>query len=311
MKLSAPITASDLAEKLGGICKGNPQLLVSGFNEIHRVEAGDITFCDNEKYYKKALNSNASVVLIDRETEVPSDKAIIVVNKPFDVFTQMALEFRSFSPQTEMIAPSAQIGAGTTVMPGVFIGKDVEIGTNCLIHPNVTIYDGCKLGNNVIVHSGTVLGSDAFYYQKKEVYSKLNSCGRVVVEDNVEIGAGCTIDRGVTSKTIIGSGTKMDNMVQVGHDTVIGKNCLFASQVGIAGVVTVEDDVILWGQVGVQKDLTIGKGAVVLGQSGLAKSLKGGITYFGSPVREAREKMKELALIKQLPSIIKNLENRQ
>ncbi|TNF25943.1 MAG: UDP-3-O-(3-hydroxymyristoyl)glucosamine N-acyltransferase, partial [Bacteroidetes bacterium] len=193
-------------------------------------------------------------------------------------------------------------------MPGVFIGKNVTIGDHCIIHPNVTIYDGCRIGDHVIIHSGTVIGADAFYYQRRSTgYAKLHSCGSVRIEDHVEIGASCTIDRGVTSETVIGHGTKIDNMVQIGHDTVIGKNCLFASQVGIAGVVTVEDDVILWGQVGVQKDLTIGKGAVVLGQSGLAKSLEGGITYFGSPVREAREKMKELALIKQLPTIIKEL----
>jgi len=133
------------------------------------------------------------------------------------------------------------------------------------------------------------------------------SCGRVVIHDNVEIGANSTIDKGVSGDTVIGKGSKLDNLVQVGHDTVIGKNCLFAAQVGIAGVVKIEDDVILWGQVGVQKDLTIGKGAVVLGQSGIPKSLEGNKTYFGSPVRDAREKMKELALIKQLPEIIEKL----
>jgi UDP-3-O-[3-hydroxymyristoyl] glucosamine N-acyltransferase len=206
-----------------------------------------------------------------------------------------------------MVSSSSQIGTGTVIMPSVFIGRDVKIGADSFIHPNVTIYDGCSIGSNVIIHSGTVIGGDAFYYQRNEGYNKLHSCGTVRIEDNVEIGANCTIDRGVTSETVVGKGTKIDNLVQIGHDTVIGRNCLFASQVGIAGVVTVEDDVTLWGQVGVQKDLTIGKGAVVLGQSGIAKSLKGGITYFGSPVREAREKMKELALIKQLPSILQKL----
>ena len=126
------------------------------------------------------------------------------------------------------------------------------------------------------------------------------SCGRVIIGNKVEIGASCTIDKGVSGDTIIGEGTKMDNQVHVGHDTVIGKNCLFAAQVGIAGVVTIEDDVILWGQVGVQKDLTIGKGAVVLGQSGIPKSLEGGKTYFGVPAGEAREKYKEIAGIKML-----------
>ena len=137
------------------------------------------------------------------------------------------------------------------------------------------------------------------------------SCGRVIIHDKVEIGASCTIDKGVSGDTIIGEGTKIDNQVHVGHDSVVGKNCLFAAQVGIAGVVTIEDDVILWGQVGVQKDLTIGKGAVVLGQSGIPKSLEGGKTYFGSPVQEARDKMRELAFVKQLPDLIKKLKQKE
>jgi UDP-3-O-[3-hydroxymyristoyl] glucosamine N-acyltransferase len=137
------------------------------------------------------------------------------------------------------------------------------------------------------------------------------SCGRVLIHDDVEVGAGCTIDKGVSGDTVIGKGTKLDNHIHIGHDTVIGKNCLFAAQVGIAGVVTIEDDVILWGQVGVSKDLTIGKGAIVLAQSGIIKSLEQGKTYFGSPVQEAREKMKELALIKQLPEIIVKLKKEQ
>jgi UDP-3-O-[3-hydroxymyristoyl] glucosamine N-acyltransferase len=147
-----------------------------------------------------------------------------------------------------------------------------------------------------------VIGADAFYFKKRPAgYDKMLSCGRAIIRDRVEIGANCTVDKGVSGDTVIGEGTKFDNHVHIGHDTVIGKNCLFAAQVGVAGVVVVEDDVILWGQVGVQKDLVIGKGAVVLGQSGVPKSLEGGITYFGSPVREAREKMKELAMIKRLP----------
>ena len=307
MKFKTPITASDLAKELDAECIGNANLIITGINEIHRVENGDLTFCDNQKYYGKALSSNASTILIDQQTEVPSGKAVLIVSDPFAVFTQLCSKLRDQKSQSSMVSDSAVVGPESVIMPGVFLGDNVRIGEGCFIHPNVTIYDGCEIGDRVIIHSGSVIGSDAFYYQKREQYVKMNSCGGVVIENDVEVGAGCTIDRGVTSETRIGAGTKMDNMVQIGHDTVIGKNCLFAAQVGIAGVVTVEDDVILWGQVGVQKDLTIGKGAVVLGQSGLAKSLKGGVTYFGSPVREAREKMRELALIKQLPSIIQEL----
>ena len=307
MKFEHPITAADLAIRIGAECIGDGSIRLTGINEIHRVTEGDVTFCDNPKYIRPALASEASCILVNERCVAPEHKVLLLLDKPFVAFTALSKETRGAFATTEMISSTATIGKGTLIMPGVFVGRNVQIGDNCIIHPHVTIYDGCTLGNNVIIHSGTVIGADAFYYQRKGGYNKLNSCGTVRIEDDVEIGANCTIDRGVTSETVIGQGTKIDNLVQIGHDTVVGKNCLFASQVGIAGVVNVEDDVILWGQVGVQKDLTIGKGAVVLGQSGLAKSLKGGITYFGSPVREAREKMKELALIKQLPSIIKEL----
>ena len=307
MKFNQPITAGELAAQINAECIGNAEVQLTGLNEIHRVLKGDVTFCDNAKYLKPALNSAATCILVNERVEVPEGKVLLLLDKPFQAFSDLARELRGDYWTTELISSTAKIGSGTRIMPGTFVGKYVSIGNNCFIHPNVTIYDGCVIGDDVIIHSGTVIGADAFYYQRKTGYNKLHSCGSVRIENSVEIGASCTIDRGVSSETVIGEGTKIDNLVQIGHDTVIGKNCLFASQVGIAGVVTVEDDVILWGQVGVQKDLTIGKGAVVLGQSGLAKSLKGGITYFGSPVREAREKMRELALIKQLPSIIESL----
>lgn len=307
MKLNPALTLESLARKTGTQFVGNPDLLITGLNEIHRVEQGDATFCDHPKYYAKALASKASVVIIDSAVELPKLKGLLICDRPFDVFTELCRQLRNFQSTLDIVSKTARIGEGTIIMPGAFVGENVTIGNDCIIHPNATIYDGTVIGNRVIIHAGTTIGSDAFYYKRRNGYEKLHSCGFVQIDDDVEIGAGCTIDRGVTSVTQVGSGTKMDNMVHIGHDTVIGRNCLFAAQVGIAGVVNVEDDVILWGQVGVQKDLTIGKGAVVLGQSGLAKSLKGGITYFGSPVREAREKMKELALIKQLPEIIERL----
>jgi UDP-3-O-[3-hydroxymyristoyl] glucosamine N-acyltransferase len=192
-------------------------------------------------------------------------------------------------------------------MPNAFIGNHVIIGNDCIIHPNVTILDHCVIGNNVIIQAGTVIGSDAFYYNKKANrdihYKKMNSCGRVVLEDFVEIGANCTIDRGVSGDTLIGAGTKIDNLVHIGHDTEVGKNCLFAGQVGIAGATKIEENVILWGQVGVSKTLTIGKGATVYAQSGVKDSIDGGKVYFGSPVEDAREKMKEFVWIKRIPQL--------
>ena len=182
------------------------------------------------------------------------------------------------------------------------------IGDNCLIHANVSIYDDTVIGNNVTIHSGTVLGADAFYYKSRpEFRDKLISGGNVVIEDNVDIGALCTIDRGVTASTTIGAGTKLDNQVQIGHDTIIGKKCLFASQVGVAGCVVVEDEVILWGQVGVKSGITIAKGTEIFAQSGLGHSTDENKKYFGSPAVEARERFKEMAYIRKLPEIIKKL----
>jgi len=304
MKFSSPQKLSDLAKLTSSRIIGDEQKVVHGINEIHKVEEGDITFVDHPKYYDKALQSEATFIIINKEVKVPEGKALLYHEDPFTVYVAIVNHFRPFKHSPSSISPTAVIGHGTVIQPGAFIGNHVKIGSNCIIHANVSIYDYSEIGNNVIIHSNSVLGADAFYFKRRpDHYDKMLSCGRVIIHDNVEIGACCTIDKGVSSDTVIGQGTKLDNHVHVGHDTVIGKNCLFAAQVGIAGVVTIEDDVILWGQVGVQKDLTIGKGAVVLGQSGIPKSLEGGKTYFGSPTQEAREKMKELAMVKQLPEL--------
>jgi UDP-3-O-[3-hydroxymyristoyl] glucosamine N-acyltransferase len=301
-------TLEEIAGLINAEYEGSPDFKVTGLNEIHRVVKGDITFVDHPKYYDKALKSNATTIIINKKVECPKGKALIFSDDPFRDYVSLVSRFNPFNKSEKLISNSAKIGKGTIVQPGAFIGNNVEVGDNCVIHANVSVYDNTIIGNNVIIHSNTVIGSDAFYYKNRgNGYDKMLSCGRVVIEDNVEIGACCTIDKGVSSDTVIGKGTKMDNHIQIGHDTVIGKNCLFASHVGIAGVVTIEDNVILWGQVGVQKDLTIGKGAVVLGQSGISKNLKGGITYFGSPAREVNKKMRELAALNKLPEIIKKI----
>jgi UDP-3-O-[3-hydroxymyristoyl] glucosamine N-acyltransferase len=308
MKFPSPVLLSELAGLTATKIVGKPDMQVTGINEIHKVEKGDITFVDHPKYYDKALNSEATFIIINKETEAPVGKALLISNDPFNSYITIVKKFRTFHQAVQNISSTAKVGEGTIIQPGVFIGDDVRIGKNCIIHSNVSIYDHSEIGDDVIIHANTVIGADAFYFKRRpEGYDKMVTCGRVLIHDRVEIGACCTIDKGVSGDTIIGAGTKIDNQVHVGHDTVIGKNCLFAAQVGIAGVVTIEDDVILWGQVGVQKDLTIGKGAVVLGQSGIPKSLEAGKTYFGSPVQEAREKMKELALVKQLPDLIRKL----
>jgi UDP-3-O-[3-hydroxymyristoyl] glucosamine N-acyltransferase len=309
MKLHKPFTLKEIAGLVKARFAGDADQPVTGINEIHMVESGDITFVDFEKYYDKALSSAATTIIINREVEVPAGKSLIFSDDPFRDYNFLT---RYFQPQAKpapdkfIIGDDSRVGVGTQVFPGAVIGNHVRIGKNCIIYPNVVIYDHALIGDNVIIHAGTVIGGDAFYYKRRpDHYDKMNSCGRAVLEDFVEIGANCTIDRGVSGDTIIGSGTKIDNMVHIGHDTRVGKNCIFASQVGIAGVTVIEDNVILWGQVGVTKDIVIGKGAVVSAKSGVSKSLEGGKSYFGTPAKEFRQAMKELAMIAKLPEIHK------
>ncbi|MEY8779715.1 UDP-3-O-(3-hydroxymyristoyl)glucosamine N-acyltransferase [Allomuricauda sp. XS_ASV26] len=308
MKFPKTYTLKEISELIDADFVGNKDFPVLGMNEIHVVEEGDIVFVDHPKYYDKALQSKATVVLINKEVECPEGKALLVSDDPFRDFNKLTRHFKPFESAASSIASTAQIGEGTIIQPNVFIGNHVEIGKNCVIHPNITIYDGCKLGDNVTIHAGTVLGADAFYYKNRpEGFDKLLSGGNVVIENNVDIGAGCTIDRGVTGSTTIKEGAKLDNQIQVGHDTVIGKKCLIASHVGIAGCCIIEDEVTLWGQVGITSGATIGKKAVILAQSGISKSLEGGKTYFGYPAEEAREKLKQIAYIKKIPEILKKL----
>jgi UDP-3-O-[3-hydroxymyristoyl] glucosamine N-acyltransferase len=307
MKLEQPVPVQWIAEYIGARLVGNESQEATGINEIHKVTAGDISFVDFAKYYDKCLNSAATVIIINKEVDFPEGKTLLVCDDPFSAYVKLVKRFRPFEPAVKMVADSVVIGEDSIIMPGVFIGNHVTIGRDCLIHPNVTIYDHTVIGDGVIIHSGTVIGADAFYFKRRKEraaqYDKLESCGRVVIEDQVEIGAGCTIDKGVSGDTILGLGTKLDNHVHIGHGAVIGKNCLFAAQVGIGGKAIIEDEVILWGQVGVSKDLVIGKGAVVYAQSGVASSIEGGKIYFGSPVGDAREKMKELNWVKRIPEL--------
>lgn len=305
MELSPAVKLSWVADFIKAKLIGNPNYLATGINEIHMVHDGDITFVDHPKYYSKALNSAATVVIIDKETDAPAGKHLLISNDPFRDYNKLTMHFRPFTKLTKPISDTAEIGEGTIIQPGVVIGHHVKIGKNCIIHSNVSIYDDTIIGDDCIIQSNAVIGGDAFYYRNYEGKGrvKMHSCGRAILHNKVEIGANCTIDRGVSGDTVIGEGSKLDNLIHIGHDTVIGKNCVFAAQVGIAGVVVIEDNVSLWGQVGVSKDLVIGKGASVMAQSGVSKTLEGGKDYFGSPAREARLKWKEMALVGRLPEL--------
>jgi UDP-3-O-[3-hydroxymyristoyl] glucosamine N-acyltransferase len=311
MKFPSPVSVQWIADLLGAELLGDKNGQATGINEIHKVEKGDLVFVDHPKYYETCLHSAASYIIINKPLEPPPGKALLVVKQPFEAYLEIVRHFRPFEPATKMISDSALIGKGTTIYPNVFIGHHVVIGDHCVIYPNVSILDHCVVGNHVVIQAGTVIGSDAFYYNTRKDrdpwYKRMESCGRVVIEDEVEIGAGCTIDRGVSHDTRIGRGTKMDNLIHVGHDTVIGKNCLMAGQVGIAGAAGIGNGVILWGQVGVSKTLTIGDNAVVYAQSGVPASLEGGKVYFGSPAEEASVKKRELVWIKRIPELWKRV----
>ena len=304
MKLSRPHTIAEISELV--TCKyiGDSNHLISGINEIHMVEEGDLVFVDHPKYYAKALNSAATTIIIDKEVDCPEGKALIVSENPFDTYNWLT---NYFSP---LSLPSNQnnqfIDESAVIYPNVFIGKNVRIGKNTRIFAGVSILDNTEIGDNVVIGSNTVIGHFAFYYKKKpEGYERLHTCGGVKIDDDVEIGALCTIDAGVSGITKIGKGTKLDNQVHIGHDTVVGEDCLMAAGVGLAGCVTIKNRVILWGQVGCASDVVIGDDTIVLAQSGISKDLEGGKTYFGSPCGDVRDKFKEIAALRMLPNFIK------
>jgi len=310
MKFPKVYSLKEIATIIGTEFIGDENFPIKGMNEIHVVESGDIVFVDHPKYYDKALQSAATIILINKKVDCPEGKALLISDDPFRDFNTLTKYFKPFQVATLSLASNAIIGENTTIQPNCFIGNNVTIGKNCIIHSNVSIYDNTIIGNNVIIHAGSIIGADAFYYKKRpEGFDQLLSGGRVVIKDNVGIGALCTIDKGVTGDTTIGQGTKIDNQVHVGHDTVIGEKCLIAAQTGIAGCVIIENEVTLWGQVGTTSGITIGERAIVLGQTGITKSIEGNKTYFGTPIEESREKLKQLAYIKQIPEILKKLQN--
>jgi len=309
MKLKIPYSIEKIAQLTDSEIITQHHSHITGINEIHKVTTGDLSFVDHPKYYQKSLTSAASVVLINQKTiDNPSQKTLLFHPEPFEAYNKLVDYFHTFVPAYQNIATSANIHPTAIIQHGVVVGADVTIGKNCIIHPNVVIYAPSQIGDNVIIHANTTVGADAYYFKNRpDGYDKLRSCGRVIIKNDVEIGANCTIDRGVSGDTIIGEGTKIDNQVHIGHGVVVGKHCLIAAQVGIAGKTTIGNRVTLWGQVGVSKSLTIGDNAIIYAQSGVSKSLKGNQVYFGSPAGEARKMMKQRAMLRYIPKILNQL----
>jgi len=311
MKFPFPIPIADIAKKYQCEIIGDANVKAIGINEIHKVEHGDITFVDVEKYFKKSLNSAASIILLNERVDCPEGKVLLLCKEPFKVYDALVKTYRPLNPLHAMISDSAIIHSSSILEPNVVVGNHVRIGKHCYIHANVTIQDYTIIGDYVEIDSGTVIGSDAFYFKKEDSkYTKWRSGGRVVIEDRVQIAANCTINKGVSGDTIIGAGTKIDCLVHVGHGVEIGKHCLIAAQVGISGKAIIEDEVTIYGQVGVAQGIRIGKKAIIGGQCGVTKSVEGGKFYLGKPVAEYRQNYKELAALRQLPDFIKKVQNK-
>lgn len=313
MKFPAPVSIEWIRELIGAELVGDAGAQATGINEIHSVEEGDIVFVDHPKYYSKCLNSAASFIIINKKVEAPAGKTLLVMGEPFEGYAAIVKHFNPFLPAKSMISDTAVVGKGSVIMPNVFIGHNVRIGEDCIIHPNVTLYDNTVIGSRVVIHAGTVIGADAFYYNTKknrEVwFNKMPGCGRVVIEDDVEIGANCTIDRGVSADTRIGRGSKLDNLIHIAHEVELGANCLIASQVGIAGATKLGNGVTLWGQAGISKTLKLGNNVTVLAQSGLGEDIEDGKVYFGTPAGPALQKQKDLVWVKRIPEIWEKVKN--
>jgi len=310
MKFPQPIPVRELALHLNARqIIGDESLSATGINEIHKVGPGDIAFSDVRKYFEKTLKSAATVILLNEPAECPPGKVILVVENPFEAYDGLIREYRPFEPLTSPVSHRANIHPTAIIEPGVIVAANVRIGAHCHIQANSYIGEYTLIGAHVSIGPNTSIGSDAFYFKKLAdgSFKKWRSGGRVIIEDNVDIGAGCTINKGVSGDTVIGAGSKLDCQVHIGHGAVIGKNCLLAAQVGIGGKTVIEDNVVLYGQVGVAQAIRIGKGAVVSAKAGVSKSLEGGKLYFGIPADDAREKYKELAALRQLPDLLKKL----
>lgn len=299
MTFKEPQTLKNIAQIIDAKFIGDENFPILGTNEIHRVKPGEIVFVNHPKYYDKALHSNATIILIDKEVDCPKGKTLLISDDPFRDFNKINTHFTriyNFNQEPQ----NAEIGEGTFLHSSVVIGNNVKIGKNCHIFPNVVIGDRTEIGDNVIIQSNTVLGGDAFYYRKLNGnFDRLISVGNVMIENNVEIGNGCTIDRGVTDSTIIGEGSVLDNQIQIGHDTIIGKRCLIASQVGIAGCCIIGDQVTIWGQVGMASGNKIESETVVLGKTGVNRDLEKG-TYIGMFAEDYKTYLKKELKLRNL-----------
>ena len=325
-------TIREIAELFDGEVYGDTEVKIKGISEIDKAEEGDITFLSNQKYKKFLETTKASCIIVSK-INIIEGKNLIVVKDPYLAFALLIKylfgkkkpSFSGTSPLST-IADSAKIGKdvnigpycyigsnvaigdGTTIYPNVFIDENTSVGKNCLIYSNVSIRENTSIGNDVIIHSGAVIGSDGFgFVWHENKYEKIPQVGRVVLEDDVEIGANCCIDRAAMGETVIKKGAKLDNLIQIAHNVVIGENTAIAAQVGISGSTKVGKFVQIGGQAGFAGHIEIGDNVKIGGQAGITKSVPDGIYITGTPARPFMEQRRLEAVIAKLPKLYKKL----
>ncbi|MBI3586644.1 MAG: UDP-3-O-(3-hydroxymyristoyl)glucosamine N-acyltransferase [Ignavibacteriales bacterium] len=338
------MTLREIATFLQGELVGDGNVEITRVAKIEEARAGELTFLANPKYEKYLAGTKASAVLVSTKLNLQqygkgSSPAFIRVQDPYACFLQILKKLTpTIDPFPQGIHPSAVIsknatvgknvaiganavvgehavvGDNTKISHGCVIGDQAVIGNDCLVYPNVTIYHQCKVGNRVIIHSGTVIGSDGFGFAPKPdgTYEKIPQLGIVLIEDDVEIGSNCSIDRATLGETVIRRGAKLDNLIQIAHNVVIGENTVIASQTGISGSTKIGKNSIIAGQVGIVGHIEIAERSTILAQSGVPKSLtEPGKTYFGYPVKEHLKALRIEAIIRSLPELVNELRELQ
>ena len=325
-------TLKEIAELVAGTLSNASEMLIFGATNIEEASEREITFAV-PPHIEKAAKSKAGAVIIPRGMDFPSDKPVIEVENPRVAFAtllelfQPPLEIeRKIHPLAHVaesavigkdvavlpfavIAENAIIGDGSIVYPHVYIGRNVKIGENSVFHANCSVYDNCVIGDNVIIHSGAVVGGDGFgYVEISRQHHKVPQVGNVVIGDNVEIGCNSCVDRGTTGSTIVGKGTKIDNLVHIGHNDVIGENCILIAFVGLPGSVKVGDNVTFAGQAATVGHITIGDNCVFAGRAGVISDVPSNSVYAGFPAQPHKDWLKKEAMQRKIPGLLKKLQ---
>jgi len=326
------VTVAEIAELVEGRWTGDPSRAVTGVRTLADAGPDDLSFLANPKYAPALGETRAGVILVGQGLEGESDRWLRVEDPYFALSQVISRWFQTVAlpegvSDRAAIAPGAKLGSNVAVAPfvsigegavigddvvlfaGVTIGAGASVGDGSILYPNVTVYHGCSIGRRCIVHAGSVIGGDGFgFATRKGTHHKIPQIGIVRIEDDVEIGAGTTIDRAALGETVIGEGTKIDDQVMIAHNVVVGKRCLIAAQTGIAGSTRIEDDCVFGGQVGVVGHVHLGPKLMVGAKSAVMKSMKGPETVSGIPARPLRERLRHDALVARLPKLVKRLE---